>query len=335
MTLLNALNMTSIDMKTADQLQRTPPKKSPSGNGQGAAAILAFSQDEPASPPGEVLGSSTVATTTPFPVASNVMPGADVHYNAPSFGGAAATQDSAPQDPPADAAAPLAPPTITFSNWRAIEDTQSCTIGLRYVDVSWSAVPSATYYEIYAKDALSATFDTYATTTDTAWPNLRLWTNNTIDPITLTVTAHIDGGSSVATTVQVDQALADQQPPTLLVDSMIPATHATGVPVTTSIQVPFNKPIKPSSVVNPYSIELNQMPDRTLVPTTHSLSPDGTTIILTPLEPLAYGTSYNLSISCEISDLYGNILPNGIAWFYDNLPPYFTTEGDPGVVPPQ
>jgi|GEM_PF-4021001 len=321
--LLKAVGASSLGPKQVDQLQRGE------NPGLGAAAILAFSQDDEATTTGEVLGEATdtapVATTTiPFPTAPAAMPGENVHYNAPAFGGTAAA-DSSPAP-----AATLTTPTVTFSNWTVSSDARLCDSNPRYVDIVWSA-PGATYYDVYTQDVASQASNLFETTHDTGTLSFPVpITVNSLLPTNLIVVAHNDTGDAATTTVRIDQAIPDSTPPSLLDALLSPTIFAANVPVTSNIIVPFNESLAPSTITANAFI-LSRVGDATRTDVGVALSADSTTVTMTPTQPLQYASRYNISIGCTVSDVYGNRLSNGIGLVLDSSSQYFTTEADPSA----
>lgn len=345
---VKAIYGSSLDVQDVDQLQRDVQKKK--NNSLSGAAILALMPDEAPSP-GEVLGSSTkaasvtvVATSTANSTADPhaAMPGEVVHYNAPTFGGSAAVQEEVPPEevssssPPALTAAELfaaSPPAITFSNWRADDNGRFCNIYTRFVDVSWSAVPGATQYDVFDNDFRVGQGPQLLTTTaDTSWPGFGIgFSSGTINPTEITVVAHDGAGNTATSTVRADQALDDRSPPNLLDGLLSPPLASTGVLVGTSIKIPFDERLA-SSTVTGNTFALGRIGDAVRVDASASLSADGATVTLTPVQPLQYSSRYNISIACTVSDIYGNRLPGDIGLMVDPSVQYFTTEADPGDV---
>ncbi len=354
--LLNALNLTSLDMQTADQLQRDTQKKK-NNNRMGGAAVLALVPEEP-QPQGEVLGSTTeavdtpTATTTPFPTAPAPMPAENVHYNAPSFGGAAAVAQEeeappAPPEEPAPTAAELfaaSPPVISYSNWRGEAGvgvgTSACQMVTRIVDIAWSAVPNAAYYELWVTGMVPAYVADflYATTTATTFPDFSFVnaTPSGITPATIWVVARDAAGNSATTSSLISSALADQQGPAVV--SFSPAIQATGVAVGSPVVLTYDEPLDPTTVSDQafflYQLIVMFPPSRVAVPVTVSLSQDGTAVTITPEQTLEYATGYSLASSCAMSDLVGNHPPFGISIFSNLVDPYFTTVDAPSSPPP-
>jgi len=347
--LLNALNLTSLTVKAADELQGGD------NNNLGGAAILAFGPDQPA--PGEVLGSSTEATDTP-PVATStastsppavfVPDPSTVHLNAPAFDGQAAsppaespdtttgtgdasttdntastTPDVASSTPPA-----LTPPVITFSNWAVSDEARLCDVPPRFVDIAWNA-PGATSYDIYTQDVEDQYMNLLNKTRDIGVLSFSVPVGiYRMIPTNLIVVAHNDADDAATTTVRLDTAIPDNAPPQML--SLSPALFATGVSTTTSIAVTFDEPIA-TSTVNDVSARMNDAARTYNVDRTVSLSLDGKTITITPTNPLAYSTRFNIALTCTISDLYGNRLPYDMGIVMDPSSQYFTTEAAPAA----
>jgi hypothetical protein len=338
--LLNALNLTSIDAKTADQLQRDAQNKN--NDSLGGAAILAFEPDQPA-PAGEVLGSSTEGAggASSSPPTVFVPDPSTVHQNAPAFGGpdaepdadAPAVDDNASTTPDNNASSSpplLAPPTISFSNWAVSDEARLCDVPPRFVDIAWNA-PGATHYDLYTQDVASQIANLYETTKDTGILSFSVPVGiYSMVPTNVIVVAHDDAGGVATTTTRLDTAIPDNTPPSLLADSMNPPIFAKGVPVNTSISIPFNEPLA-TGTVNTNSVRMGDAARTYNVDRTVSLSPDGKTITIIPTSPLAYSTGFNVQLMCTISDLYGNRLPNDIGIVLDPSSQYFTTETAPAA----
>ena len=118
-------------------------------------------------------------------------------------------------------------------------------------------------------------------------------------------------GSSFGNTVSVIKRTASPPPPPPpppppTVTSTIPADHATGVPITTSVNATFNEPLKLSTINNktftlsPASCEFS-----CARPATVSLSQDGMTAILRPTSSLAASDLYNAAISTDVQSSSG------------------------------
>ena len=116
---------------------------------------------------------------------------------------------------------------------------------------------------------------------------------------------------------------ADLNPPQ--VASTNPASYATGVPTSSTVQVQFSKAVDPVTVTAS-TFELFPYSTMIPVPGVISFSPDGTTVTFTPTQALDSATSYVISLSSGIIDLEGQTL--------QPMNYYFTTaQGASGLAP--
>jgi hypothetical protein len=331
---VKAIYGSSLDVKDVDQLQGG------SGKNLGGAAILAFSQDDQG---GEVLGSSTEATgtteaidttsaitslpTPPVPPQGFMMTGDSQSASPPT---------TPPDSPPSLTAAEsfaASPPAISYSNWRGMPGSQLCQVVTRTVDISWSSVPNAIYYEIWATGQIPTNVVDFlvATTTSTSFPNFTFVNAGPLSTFvtSISVVARDAAGDSATTTSVISSALADQQGPSAI--DFSPAIRTTNIAVASNVVLTFDEPLATSTVTNDnfYLYQLLFPADQLLVPVTVSLSQDGTTVTLVPQQPLQYATGYRLAFSCAITDLVGNHPPFDVSIFSDLTNPYFTTEDVP------
>lgn len=116
---------------------------------------------------------------------------------------------------------------------------------------------------------------------------------------------------------------ADLNPPK--VSSTSPASYATGVPTSATVQVQFSKAVDPLTVTAS-TFELFPYSTMILVPGVISFSPDATTVTFTPSQALDSATSYVISLSSGIIDLEGQTLQPMNYYFT-------TTQGALGLAP--
>jgi len=143
--------------------------------------------------------------------------------------------------------------------------------------------------------------------------------------VTLTLTGGITdlaGHSLTPRTVTFHTGNGPDLTPPQLVSQSVTSNQA-NVPVNSTFTWTFNKPLDPSAYlfVTLYSYALGQD-----VITTGSLSTDGFTITLTPIQPLIATTEYQLCYS-NVTDMEGNIAPSSCVYFY--------ASGTPDLTPPQ
>lgn len=94
-------------------------------------------------------------------------------------------------------------------------------------------------------------------------------------------------------------------PPSVAV--VTPANGELGVPVNTLVQLQLSKPVDVLTL-NASTIQLISQANNAQVPATMSVSPDGTTVSLTPQSPLAPSTSYVVRATPGINDVIGQSL---------------------------
>ena len=99
------------------------------------------------------------------------------------------------------------------------------------------------------------------------------------------------------------------------VASTNPASNATNVPVTTSIQATFNTPVDPASVT-PTTFIVSRGVTGTL-----SIGPSPTTVTFTPSRNLGFGTTYTVTITTGLISAIGGSLVASHQWS-------FTTEAN-------
>ncbi len=129
-------------------------------------------------------------------------------------------------------------------------------------------------------------------------------------------------GSPVTATFTTGTS-ADLNPPT--VASTSPASYATGVATSATVQVQFSKAIDPLTVM---ASTFELFPYSTLIPVSGvlSFSPDAGTVTFTPSQPLDSATSYVISLSSGIIDVEGHPL--------QPMNYYFTTSQGTPALPP-
>src|SRR5437870_3875501 len=101
----------------------------------------------------------------------------------------------------------------------------------------------------------------------------------------------------------------DTTPPTVL--STQPADGARDVPVSGSVSATFSEAMEPSSAIAAFTLR-----DAGGNAVAASVSYAGTTATLTPLAPLAGGSSFIASISKAAKDLAGNALAASTSWSF-------------------
>jgi len=133
------------------------------------------------------------------------------------------------------------------------------------------------------------------------------------------ITALSSGCSGDADTVDPD-AISQSLPVSLTgtvypqIISVYPSTGSTGIPVDTDIVIVFSKPIASASISGNISIDGGETLD-TAAPT---LVSGGSTVILNVSStPLAYGTTYTVTIGTGITDTDGNALSSGATFSFD------------------
>jgi len=112
----------------------------------------------------------------------------------------------------------------------------------------------------------------------------------------------------------------DTTPPTVVGKS--PASDATNVPITTTIETTFSEPMNQTATEGAFALKEGEQN------VTGAFSWANNTMRFTPDNPLKYNTLYTVSLNAEAKDLAGNPL-NPITWT-------FTTEEEPGedTIPP-
>ena len=126
------------------------------------------------------------------------------------------------------------------------------------------------------------------------------------------------------------------------VDSSLPTVEATspssleiGARLSAPIRLTFNKAIK-ASTVSASTLFLRDSADR-VVPTAVSYEPDAHSATLKPMLPLAYSSTYKVTIGggpSGIQDLRGKIMPTDMSWRFTTgaPPPPPPTEGPGGPI---
>ncbi|HJT30677.1 MAG TPA: N,N-dimethylformamidase beta subunit family domain-containing protein [Pirellulales bacterium] len=105
--------------------------------------------------------------------------------------------------------------------------------------------------------------------------------------------------------------LPDTRPPAVV--SQLPASGATSVDVHAAVSIGFSK-LMNASTINTSTVYLQAEGSSTSVPATVSYS--GSTAILTPSAPLAYNTTYNVTVSGSVADTGGNPLGSAVTWSF-------------------
>lgn len=363
---LHALNLTSLSAKDADQLLGG------SGKSLGGAAVLALEPAPPPlppPPPAPVPEPTAPLIPPPPPVVAPIPGGgasAPVAVSVESDTANASSADSSSQgsandssgspapDPlpessssestttpeeasstPPTAAELMAanPPVLTFSNWDTQWNGESyCAVINRTMDLSWSAVPGATSYELGWLSNTDPSPHVVTTTTATSYPGLTLRFGLGSDQVSLWVAAHDDAGDAATTTVLVNSEIPDTEPPSVAPTN--PAVGATGVSINAPLVWTASEPVDAASVQSAFYLRrigtsaagsLTWFP----VDSTAVLGDDDVTITVTPSSPLEYDTGYWMTASCQLKDPYGNHA--GTAYFLLNNTRYFTTESAPVV----
>lgn len=118
----------------------------------------------------------------------------------------------------------------------------------------------------------------------------------------------------------------DHTPPTIT--GRTPAPGSTDVALGSVVTVGFDEAVEPTSVTAS-TVRLYATGSSTDVPA--SLSVSGSSVTLTPTAPLAYGTSYTVSVSTGVTDLAGNGLAAADTWTFTTLYGTFTSTPVPTI----
>ncbi len=151
-----------------------------------------------------------------------------------------------------------------------------------------------------------------------------LLATNTVYTVTVTSGVRDANGNSPSSNASWNFTTApDSVPPQLV--AYLPASGATGLPVSSLVSVTFDEPMDPSTLV-PANIIVSSGG----IPISGSFAPgaDGMTATFTPAPALGFGTQYTVTVTTGVHDAAGNPLPTSFSWS-------FFTLSAPDTTPPQ